>query len=171
MEGVGHSPLVLLTKSYTHARFSRSKATYHDLAPPGSPRPVVTARIWSYENPTPSFQCIKDHFCFYCDPRSDAQKDGTWICVSWTIGPRLFTVVPLTRLPCEQKVADEVAKAQEGDFYGSWVTSWISGGPKGFKGGESVDATLLIRWLNATTLHLTQAPALGAGKSFTSVIS
>ena len=29
----------------------------------------------------------------------------------------------------------EVAVAQEGDFYGGWINSWISGGERGFKGG------------------------------------
>ena len=32
-------------------------------------------------------------------------------------------------------VGDERASAQEGDFYGGWLTSWITGGDRGIKGG------------------------------------
>ena len=32
-------------------------------------------------------------------------------------------------------VDGEAVLRQEGDFYGGWITSWISGGDRGFKGG------------------------------------
>jgi uncharacterized protein (DUF427 family) len=57
---------------------------------------------WSYPNPRPGFEAIKDHIAFYAS-RMDACYVG-----------------------------DEQVQAQEGDFYGGWVTSNIVGP---FKGG------------------------------------
>ncbi|TPX38058.1 hypothetical protein SmJEL517_g00296 [Synchytrium microbalum] len=37
--------------------------------------------------------------------------------------------------PFDCYVDDERVQAQDGDFYGGWVTSWIDGGKKGMKGG------------------------------------
>lgn len=50
------------------------------------------------------------YLCFYATSKS---QEGAWRCY----------------------VDDDEAKAQEGDFYGSWVTPEITGGEKGFKGG------------------------------------
>ena len=57
---------------------------------------------WSYINPTKRFQPIKDCFAFYA-----SRVDACW-------------------------VGDEHVRAQEGDFYGGWITSRIVGP---FKGG------------------------------------
>ncbi len=57
---------------------------------------------WSYANPVPAFAAIKDHLAFYA-----SRADECW-------------------------VGDERVQPQEGDFYGSWVTSRIVGP---FKGG------------------------------------
>ena len=57
---------------------------------------------WSYPSPTPSFSGIKDYLAFY-----PSQMDACY-------------------------VNDELVKAQEGDFYGGWITSNIVGP---FKGG------------------------------------
>lgn len=82
---------------------------------------ISKARIWSYPDPTEQFKSIKDYLCFYCTSRSDTAKHGQWQCY----------------------VDDDQATPQEGDFYGSWVTPEITGGDKGFKGGEYAQCTLI----------------------------
>lgn len=62
----------------------------------------VEAAAWSYPEPSPEFETLIDHVAFY-PSRVDA-------CF----------------------VDDERVKAQEGDFYGGWITSNIKGP---FKGG------------------------------------
>lgn len=57
---------------------------------------------WSYPNPSPAFGVLRDHLAFYAS-RVDACYVG-----------------------------DERVQAQEGDFYGGWITSDIAGP---FKGG------------------------------------
>ncbi len=57
---------------------------------------------WSYPDPSPSFRPIKDYFAFYA-----SRVDACW-------------------------VGDEQVAAQNGDFYGGWITSRIVGP---FKGG------------------------------------
>jgi uncharacterized protein (DUF427 family) len=57
---------------------------------------------WSYPLPDPSYGPLKDHFAFYA-----ARVDACW-------------------------VGEERVTAQEGDFYGGWITSNIVGP---FKGG------------------------------------
>lgn len=59
---------------------------------------------WSYPNPTPSFQAIKDYLAFY----------------------------PSRVEACY--VEDEQVQAQAGDFYGGWITSQIVGPFKGEPG-------------------------------------
>ena len=59
---------------------------------------------WAYPNPTRPMADIKDHVAFYCTHEVDCF------------------------------VAGEQAKPQDGDFYGGWVTSWISGDMKGRPG-------------------------------------
>lgn len=57
---------------------------------------------WSYPDPTPAFRAITDHLAFYA-----SRADSCW-------------------------VGDEQVQAQEGDFYGGWITSKVVGP---FKGG------------------------------------
>jgi len=57
---------------------------------------------WSYSHPSESYEAIKDHVAFYA-----SRVDSCW-------------------------VGEERARAQEGDFYGGWITSNIVGP---FKGG------------------------------------
>ncbi|PWN89342.1 DUF427-domain-containing protein [Acaromyces ingoldii] len=85
----------------------KGQALYHDLKPTQASTPLVKAKIWSYPSPTPGFAKIKDYMCFYASSGTDAAKYVD---------------------------EDEVA-AQEGDFYGSWITPEITGGDRGFKGG------------------------------------
>ncbi|CAO1614350.1 unnamed protein product [Sympodiomycopsis kandeliae] len=92
----------------------KGRAKYWDLAKQGDDATILSkGRIWSYPQPTSDFTVIKDYLCFYCTSRSDPAKVGQWHCY----------------------VDDDEAQAQEGDFYGSWITPEITGGPKGFKGG------------------------------------
>ncbi|CAO1633387.1 unnamed protein product [Jaminaea pallidilutea] len=93
----------------------KGKAAYHDLVVPsgqGEGRIAAKGKIWTYPTPTSAFQEIRDYYSFYVNPSTPASV-GTWRCY----------------------VDDDEATAQEGDFYGSWVTPEITGGERGFKGG------------------------------------
>ncbi|CAN5677642.1 DUF427 domain-containing protein [soil metagenome] len=59
---------------------------------------------WSYPSPTPSFRDLKDYVAFY-----PSRMDACW-------------------------VGGEKVEAQEGDFYGGWITSNIVGPFKGSPG-------------------------------------
>jgi len=60
------------------------------------------AAAWSYPDPRGAFEPVRDHFCFYASRVDACYVDG------------------------------EQVQAQEGDFYGGWITSDIVGP---FKGG------------------------------------
>jgi len=64
----------------------------------------VPDAAWSYPVPTPAFAAIRDHVAFY-----PSLVDSCW-------------------------VGDEQVAAQEGDFYGGWITSDVSGPFKGAPG-------------------------------------
>ena len=59
---------------------------------------------WSYSDPTPAFTPISNHLAFYA-----SRVDACWI-------------------------GDERAIAQDGDFYGGWITSRVVGPFKGARG-------------------------------------
>jgi uncharacterized protein (DUF427 family) len=63
---------------------------------------TAVAAAWDYPDPTPSFAPILDHLAVYPAAMDACRVDG------------------------------ETVQAQEGDFYGGWITSWIKGP---FKGG------------------------------------
>jgi uncharacterized protein (DUF427 family) len=65
-------------------------------------RVVIESAAWSYENPLRQYEAIKDHLAFYPSRLEACYVDG------------------------------ERVKAQEGDFYGGWITANIKGP---FKGG------------------------------------
>ena len=65
---------------------------------------LVAEAAWSYPDPTSRFSELKDHLAFYC-----SKMDACY-------------------------VGDEEAWAQEGDFYGGWITSRIVGPFKGAAG-------------------------------------
>ncbi|CED83983.1 Protein of unknown function DUF427 [Phaffia rhodozyma] len=115
-----HSDNVKLSVENGKSSFCEWKGTaaYHTLKIPsssGSPSASVTSRIWSYPSPTPSFKPIKDYLSFYASSSSNSRESkGHWKCL----------------------VDGENVKAQEGDFYGGWITSDVHGGPKGFKGAS-----------------------------------
>ncbi|WP_045113543.1 DUF427 domain-containing protein [Microscilla marina] len=65
---------------------------------------VVQNVAWFYANPSPKYQALQNHLCFYA-----SKVDACY-------------------------VNDELVQAQEGDFYGGWITSQIVGP---FKGGAN----------------------------------
>ena len=62
----------------------------------------IESAAWGYENPRPGFEAIKGHLAFYPSRVEACYVDG------------------------------EKVQAQEGDFYGGWITSNLKGP---FKGG------------------------------------
>lgn len=79
----------------------KGSARYWSLDVGGS---VTDRAAWSYPDPTPAFQPIKDHLAFYA-----SRVDSCW-------------------------VGDERVNAQDGDFYGGWITSRVVGPFKGAPG-------------------------------------
>lgn len=63
---------------------------------------VVSRAVWTYPDPTPAFAELRGYVSLMPGLMDECRVDG------------------------------EVVVAQEGDFYGGWVTSWITGP---FKGG------------------------------------
>jgi len=76
-------------------------ARYHSLALPG--REIANA-AWSYPEPNPDYEAIRDHFAFYA-----SRVDEAW-------------------------VGDERATPQPGGFYGGGITSRVVGPFKGGPG-------------------------------------
>lgn len=68
-------------------------ATYFSFTTPDGQK--VDNRSWAYEEPTKSFQGIKDHVSFYADKAWETYVDG------------------------------ELVEPQPGDFYGGWLTKDI----------------------------------------------
>lgn len=64
----------------------------------------ATAAAWSYPDPTPGFESLRGYMTFY-----PSKMDNCW-------------------------VAGEKVEAQEGDFYGGWITPDIVGPFKGASG-------------------------------------
>ena len=65
----------------------------------------LRAVAWSYPEPSGAFAELRDCVAFYAGPLDCCEVDG------------------------------EPVQRQRGDFYGGWITSWITGGERGFKGG------------------------------------
>jgi uncharacterized protein (DUF427 family) len=70
---------------------------------------VVDGRLaravgWSYPDPTPAYEALRDHVAFY-----PGRVDAAWL-------------------------DDEPVRAQEGDFYGGWITRDLVGPFKGAAG-------------------------------------
>lgn len=67
-------------------------------------RRVVEAVAWTYRQPVPAYEALRDHVAFY-----PGRVDGAW-------------------------VGDEAVDRQAGPFYGGWITSDITGPFKGAPG-------------------------------------
>ncbi len=65
---------------------------------------VETAAAWTYPAPVPAFAALRDHVAFYPSRMDECLLD------------------------------DELVDAQEGDFYGGWITADITGPFKGAPG-------------------------------------
>ena len=65
---------------------------------------ISTDAAWSYSNPTRPFAALCDHLAFYASRVDECSVDG------------------------------EIVVPQTGDFYGGWITSWVTGPFKGGKG-------------------------------------
>ena len=61
----------------------------------------VRVVAWSYPEPTSAYEALRDHVAFY-----PGRVDAAWL-------------------------GDELVQAQEGDFYGGWITSDLVGPFKG----------------------------------------
>lgn len=81
----------------------KGQATYWDVVIDGLVLPRVA---WSYANPTPPFDRLRDHLAFYAGPFDHCSIDG------------------------------EIAVPQAGQFYGGWITSRVAGPFKGGPGTE-----------------------------------
>jgi uncharacterized protein (DUF427 family) len=81
----------------------KGDAVYHHSAGDGRPRANVA---WSYPDPKPGYEAIRDHLAFYA-----SRVDEAW-------------------------VGNERATPQPGGFYGGWVTSRIVGPIKGEPGSQ-----------------------------------
>ena len=79
----------------------KGEAGYWTLALPA--RQIANA-AWSYPNPNPGYEAIRDHLAFY----------------AWAVD--------------EAWVGDERAEPQPGHFYGGWITSRVVGPFKGGPG-------------------------------------
>lgn len=62
---------------------------------------VTPAVAWSYPDPVPAYEALRDHVAFY-----PGRVDAAWL-------------------------GDELVQAQKGDFYGGWITSDLVGPFKG----------------------------------------
>jgi hypothetical protein len=65
---------------------------------------VSRAAAWSYPSPVPAYTALVDHLCFY-----PSRVDACWL-------------------------GDRRAVAQDGDFYGGWITDALVGPFKGAPG-------------------------------------
>jgi uncharacterized protein (DUF427 family) len=79
----------------------KGRAAYHSLEVDGHRSPDAA---WSYPDPTPAFESIRDHLAFYPGRVDTCHVD------------------------------EELVVRQEGDFYGGWITSEIVGPFKGGPG-------------------------------------
>lgn len=79
----------------------KGQASYHDLF---VGEVVIPRAGWSYAQPTPGFEAIRDHIAFYPSKMDSCTVDG------------------------------EQVRPQAGDFYGGWITSEIVGPFKGGPG-------------------------------------
>ncbi|MGO9974662.1 MAG: DUF427 domain-containing protein [Solirubrobacteraceae bacterium] len=92
--------LDLLTDSGAPPTYCEFKgvARYHDAVIGGR---RVAAVGWSYPQPSPGYEALRDHIAFY-----PARVDAAWM-------------------------GDERIQAQQSDFYGGWITSDLIGPFKG----------------------------------------
>ena len=81
----------------------KGQAVYFDVSVGGE---VLPDAAWSYPNPTPAFESLRDHIAFYAAPFDECLVDG------------------------------ERVTPQPGGFYGGWITSKEAGPFKGVPGSR-----------------------------------
>jgi uncharacterized protein (DUF427 family) len=83
----------------------KGAARYWTIDMSGKCKPGISVNAaWSYNSPTQRFTALRDHLAFYANKVDECSVDG------------------------------EVVIPQPGDFYGGWITSWVTGPFKGGKG-------------------------------------
>jgi uncharacterized protein (DUF427 family) len=83
----------------------KGSARYWTIDMSATGRPHVSPdAAWSYSDPTPTFAALRNHLAFYASKVDECSVDG------------------------------EIVIPQPGDFYGGWITSWVTGPFKGGKG-------------------------------------
>ncbi|MEO0564227.1 MAG: DUF427 domain-containing protein [Chloroflexota bacterium] len=92
--------LLTLVNRRTYCEF-KGAASYYDLTVDGK---TVQNAAWTYQQPNPGYEAVKNHLCFYA-----SKMDACY-------------------------VSGEKVQSQEGDFYGGWITSWVVGPFKGGPG-------------------------------------
>ena len=103
----------------------KGRATYFDLLVGGSRSPGAA---WAYQNPTTRINPNQKHGW-------ENYGKGTSSGTGGSFGPLKDMVAFYCTKVDECWVAGERATPQEGAFYGGWITSWVTGGKKGIKGG------------------------------------
>lgn len=96
--------LVPVARRQTFCEF-KGMAGYYDVV--GSDGSIAEAAAWTYPDPSPGFEPIRDAISFYPGRVDECSVDG------------------------------EVVRAQEGGFYGGWITDDVVGpfkGPPGTRG-------------------------------------
>ncbi|KAL3932387.1 MAG: hypothetical protein SGPRY_000726, partial [Prymnesium sp.] len=102
----------------------KGKAKYYDLVVEGH---KSSRAAWHYPNPTTKVVSGAHGWENY----GKGSAEG----LGGTFGPIAKMVSFYASKVDEAYVAGERVVAQEGDYYGGWITSWISDGGRGIKGG------------------------------------
>eukprot|EP00946_MAST-07B_sp_MAST-7B-sp1_P001719 g1719.t1 len=105
----------------------KGRAVYYDLCVGGEGGACSRGAAWAYPNPTERVNPNQPHGWTNF---GSGQSKG----VGGSFGPLKDMVAFYCSRVDECWVAGERARPQEGDFYGGWITSWISGGDRGIKG-------------------------------------
>ena len=104
----------------------KGRCTYFDLVVNGE---RAAGAAWAYLNPTDRVNPNQAHgWSNY----GSGQSQGT----GGSFGPLKDMVAFYATKVDECYVAGERARPQDGDFYGGWITSWITGGERGIKGAR-----------------------------------
>eukprot|EP00441_Pelagodinium_beii_P047137 CAMPEP_0197623804 /NCGR_PEP_ID=MMETSP1338-20131121/3728_1 /TAXON_ID=43686 ORGANISM="Pelagodinium beii, Strain RCC1491" /NCGR_SAMPLE_ID=MMETSP1338 /ASSEMBLY_ACC=CAM_ASM_000754 /LENGTH=187 /DNA_ID=CAMNT_0043193883 /DNA_START=93 /DNA_END=656 /DNA_ORIENTATION=- len=102
----------------------KGRAKYYDLVVNGK---TSSRAVWHYPNPTTKVV-----------PQAHGWKDfgsGSATGLGGSFGPIANMVSFYASKVDECYVNGERVVAQQGDYYGGWITSWISDGGRGIKGG------------------------------------
>ncbi len=105
----------------------KGRAVYYDLCVGGEGGACARGAAWAYPEPTSRVNPKQPHGWANFGA-------GTSVGTGGSFAPLKEMVAFYCSKVDECWVAGERATPQEGDFYGGWITSWISGGERGIKG-------------------------------------